>query len=405
MRPYRRPPALDAAAILARTDEYNAAAERYFAECADPEFLLAKPFSDPVHFPQSLFALGILFHSLRLSPGDVVLELGAGTCWVSHFLNRFGCKTISVDISPTALSLGRTYFERDAHTRWDLEPEFLAYDGHRLPLPDGSCDRIVINDAFHHLPNPQEILHEMARVLVDGGIVAMSEPGIGHSETADAVREVEVAGVLENEVVLEELDEMARAAGFTGAFLLPLSLDAAREVPVSDLVTGEESDLFLAEAWIAFHAGTRYIVLHKGPWIPTSRRAAGLAAAIEVLGPRPPWRVAPGQELSLRVRLRNRGAARWLASAEDRRGWTRLGVHLYGGPGGAAAEPVDFDWLRVPLGADVEPGETREIEVVLPALEAEGDYRLVFDLVAEEVAWFAQHGSPALEANLRVAAG
>ena len=49
----------------------------------------------------------------------------------NHFLNRYGCKTIAVDVSATALRLGRTLFERDSATRWDLEPEFLVYDGHR----------------------------------------------------------------------------------------------------------------------------------------------------------------------------------------------------------------------------------------------------------------------------------
>ena len=112
-------------------------AERYFAEYPDPEFILGKPFTDERDFPLHLFELGVLFHFLRVTPDDVVLEFGAGTCWVSHFLNRFGCKTISVDVSATALRLGRTLFERDSKTRWEVEPEFLVYDGHRLPLAVG----------------------------------------------------------------------------------------------------------------------------------------------------------------------------------------------------------------------------------------------------------------------------
>lgn len=405
LRSHGRPVHLNAADILARAEDYNAAAERYFAAHPDPEFLLNKPFSDEAGFANRLFALGILFHALRLARGDVVLELGAGACWVSHFLNRYGCRTISVDVSKTAIELGREYFRRDSQTRWELEPEFLVYDGHRLPVPDASCDRIVINDAFHHFPNPLEVLHEMARVLVDGGIIAMSEPGPGHSETEDAVREVETTGVLENEVVLEELDEMARSAGFTTVSLLPLSLAAAREIPVSALVEGSETDLMVVESWIALHADTRYIVLHKGPWVPTSRRAEGLAAEIEVVEPRAPWSAVPGESLSLRVRVRNRGTARWLATAEEQKGWTRLGVHLYRDADGAPGEVLDFDWLRVSLGADVDPGDERVLEVTLPAIDEAGGYRLVFDLVAEQVTWFAQRGSPTVDGVLHVASG
>lgn len=398
----KRPAHLDPDAILARTDELNEAAERYYAEYPEPEFILGKPFVEESYFPKRLFDLGVLFHALRLAPGDVVLELGAGTCWVSHFLNRYGCKTVSVDVSKTALALGREYFRRDSHTRWDLEPDFLVYDGRRLPLADRSCDRIVINDAFHHLPNPQEVLHEMARVLVDGGIVAMSEPGPGHADSQESIREVETTGVLENEIVLDELDEMARRSGFDGASLLPLSLDGVHEVPVSVLGQAAESEV-MVERWLSLHAGPRYIVLHKGAWVPTSRRAEGLAAEIEVVAPRAPWRAAPGESLSLRVRVRNRGTARWLATAEERKGWTRLGVHLYRDGGGFPGEVVDFDWLRVSLGPDLDPGEERVLDVTLPAIEAAGDYRLVFDLVAEQVLWLAQRGSRTADGALHVA--
>ena len=88
------------------TDELNRAAERYFAEFEDRDYLLDKPFSDSRGFAHHLFDMGVLFHWLRLEPGDVVAEIGAGTCWLSQFLNRYGCKTISIDVSATAARSG-----------------------------------------------------------------------------------------------------------------------------------------------------------------------------------------------------------------------------------------------------------------------------------------------------------
>jgi len=393
----------DPADVLARTDELNRAAEGYYAEYPEPEFILAKPWAEEEHFPRRLFDLGVLFHALRLSPHDVVLELGAGTCWVSHFLNRYGCKTISVDVSETALRLGRELFERDDQTRWDVGPEFVVYDGRRLPLPDGACDKIVINDAFHHLPNPEEVLREMARVLTDGGIVAMCEPGPGHSQTEDSVREVETTGVLENEIVLEELDAAARRAGFEGASLVPLSLTAAREVPVPTL-GGAPVARTLLDLGTALHLGPHYIVLHKGPWVPSTRRPGTLDAEIEVLAPSPPLRAAPSRPLSVRVRVANRGDTRWLATAVERPGWTRLGAHLHRANGAAPGELVDFDWLRASLPGDLGPGEEAAFDLELPEVEDPGNYVLIFDLVAEQVTWFAQRGSRTLEVPLRVAA-
>ena len=151
--------------MIARTDAFNAASDRYFAEHEDLPFLLGKPYTDTENFARRFFDIGVLAHWLRLAPGDVVMELGAGTCWLLHFLNRYGCPTIAVDVSPAALEMGRQLFQRDPLVNWDLDPRFLPYDGHRIPLPDGHVDRIILYDAFHHVPNQEEILREMARVL------------------------------------------------------------------------------------------------------------------------------------------------------------------------------------------------------------------------------------------------
>ena len=48
----------------------------------------------------------LLIAGARLRPGDTVIEIGAGSCWLSHLLNRYGCRTIAVDVSPTALAPG-----------------------------------------------------------------------------------------------------------------------------------------------------------------------------------------------------------------------------------------------------------------------------------------------------------
>ena len=77
-------PRYDAADLVRRTDEFNAAAEDYFTRSEDRDFLLGKPFTERRRFARRLFDLGVLFHWLRLTPGEVVLEIGAGSCWLSH---------------------------------------------------------------------------------------------------------------------------------------------------------------------------------------------------------------------------------------------------------------------------------------------------------------------------------
>ena len=120
-------------------------------------------------------------------PARWCLRLGQAPCWLSHLLNRFGCKTLAVYVSATALKIGRELFESDPRTNWAVGPEFITYDGHRLPLEDDSVDKVVIYDAFHHIPNAAEVLREVARVLRDGGIVGMREPGARHASTEKAL--------------------------------------------------------------------------------------------------------------------------------------------------------------------------------------------------------------------------
>jgi ubiquinone/menaquinone biosynthesis C-methylase UbiE len=82
-------------------------------------------------------------------------------------------------VSSTALDLGKELFERDPRTNWALDPQFVAYDGHSIPLDDAVCERVIFSDSFHHIPNQRRVLDEVYRLLRPDRSVAMSEPGRG----------------------------------------------------------------------------------------------------------------------------------------------------------------------------------------------------------------------------------
>jgi len=385
--------------LVDRTDELNRAAEHYFDVFELPGFLLAKPFSDAQYFPRHLISLGTVLQGLRIRPGEVVLELGAGSCWVSHFLNRFGCRTISVDVSQTALDLGRQLFERDPATRWDLGPEFLSYDGRRLPVGDATCDKVIIVDAFHHVPNQRQILQELARVLADDGVVGMSEPGTGHADTEQSRQEVERFGVLENELVVEDVAALARSCGFADVRLIVSSPSSPFEIAAEDLgpfLRGKGFTRYWNAVGDAMTSG-HYILLYKGDSRPTTRHPKAVGARIAVRGAARPVPAGVGQSVKVRVSLSNPAETRWLAGERPRGGWTRLGAHLYRGE-----ELVDFDWLRVELPHDVGQYESVTVDAALPPLEQPGRYRVVFDLVIEGTAWLAERGSRTAEITLDV---
>lgn len=395
--------AVESAELVDRTDELNRAAEDYFAHYEDREFILGKPYSEPRFFAKRLFDVGVLAWHLRLAPGDTVVELGAGTCWISHFLNRFGCRTCAVDVSRTALELGQELFSRDPATRWDLEPRFLVYDGHHIPLPDASCDAVLVNDAFHHIPNQREILSEMARILKPAGIAAMCEPGRQHSRTEASREEVERTGVLENDIVVENLALLARQCGFSEVNLVPLTLLQSVEISATDLgafMRGKDFGRYWAMLCDGLEEG-HYIVLHKRYSGPTTCRPGRLGAWIRIRAWRP-LKAKAGEPLRLGVRVRNDGDTLWLADRSEEGGWTRLGIHLYRGDG--EGELLDFDWFRAELPRDVEPRQRLDLDLELPPLTEPGNYRLVLDLVVEGRTWFAERGSEPREARLRVVA-
>ncbi len=403
--PFRlsRPPshAPDAlAALEADTGALNAAAERYYATYPEPEHLLDKPFSEPEALSRRLIDLGVLMDGLRLSPGQTVLELGAGTAWVSHLLNRYGCRTISVDVSPTAMALARKAFERDPRTNWTLDPRFVAYDGLTLPLDVAVADRAIIYDAFHHIPNPARVLAELRRVLTDDGIVAMSEPGRGHLESISS-RIESATGVLEHELVLEDVAELALSSGFAAARVVVASHTPLLEIDAGELRRFMGGHRF-SEYWKSLCAeldGHHYILLFAGDPEPTTRQPRRLRAIIRPESGSSTVRMRPGERVQVIFAIHNAGDTTWLHTA-DAPGWTRLGAHLYAAD--ATRTSIDFDWVRAALPGDVRPGSTVHIPIVFPPIDVPGDYIISVDLVVEGRTWFADRGSMAIDLECRI---
>ncbi len=398
---------LSEAEILRRTEEWNRAAEVYWkdvlAESSARRHVLNKPFASVVDAPAMLYRLGLALSELRLGLGHVVLDFGAGSCWLSSCLNRLGCRTIAVDVSPAALELGRELFHLDPRHRPELEPRFLPYDGHRLPLPAESVDRIACFDAFHHVPNPEELLAEFHRVLRPGGRAVLAEPGEGHSHSELSAFETERCGVLESELDVGELERRALRAGFTAVRLKPYPDPDAISVGAGEyvrLMDGEDS-LFPLATLVKSLRNFFLVTLEKGEEARDSRNPGRLRAALELSSAEGPLRGEAGSLLALRLLVRNEGDTLWRHEIDAAGGYVMLSGHLLDAEG----RVVRHGFFRTPLPRGVAPGESVELVAEVPLPAEGGRHRIRLDLVDEHVMWFSQAGSPVLERELLVEGG
>ncbi|NIV37301.1 MAG: methyltransferase domain-containing protein, partial [Anaerolineae bacterium] len=87
-------------------------------------------------------------------------------------------------------------------------------DFESLPFPDGVFDGAICISALHHVPDISRALREIRRVLKKDAGAVFSEPGLGHASQAQSKTEMEELGVLERDIIVTELMDECRDAGF-----------------------------------------------------------------------------------------------------------------------------------------------------------------------------------------------
>jgi SAM-dependent methyltransferase len=298
-------------------------------------------------------------------------------------LNQMQLRVISMDVSRTALDVGKGMRERYPPVGDVPEHLFMPYDGDRFDLPDRSVDRIVCIDALHHVPNQDSVLSEMGRVLKEGGIAGFSEPGPNHSKTSEAQFEMRSWKVIENDIVLEQIFENSRKYGFTD-----LKVSVATIHP--PLVSLHHLESYFANpASLTDPVRDRTMnypifFLYKGdPEIRDSRAPDGLSAMITPS--RRALECLASEPVKFSIDVTNTSAKTWLASGPQT-GCVNVGGVLRSRSRSDVAGGKEY---RFSLSAvDVEPNSAiHNIEVNLGLLEI-GEYSLDLDLVSENVCWF-----------------
>lgn len=99
-----------------------------------------------------------------------VLDYGSGEGYGSRLLARASESVVGVDVDPIAVA--------HAVEKYSGVPNlsFLQLDSHKLPYPEGHFDVITCFEVIEHVPNPEEVLAELDRLLAPDGLLLISTP-------------------------------------------------------------------------------------------------------------------------------------------------------------------------------------------------------------------------------------
>lgn len=98
-----------------------------------------------------------------------VLDISTGKGRFAVNLAARGADVTALDIAPQMLALAQ--HAADEH---GVGVQFLQADAEQLPFPDAAFDVALCMEAIMHVPHPQRLLDEMARVTRPGGKVILS---------------------------------------------------------------------------------------------------------------------------------------------------------------------------------------------------------------------------------------
>ena len=108
-------------------------------------------------------------------PGDLVLDLAAGTGTSSLTFTAAGADCVACDFSLGMLHAGKSRLDGSQRGSGPGRLSFVAGDALRLPFRDGAFDAVTISFGLRNVADPVAGLAEMRRVTRPGGRLVVCE--------------------------------------------------------------------------------------------------------------------------------------------------------------------------------------------------------------------------------------
>jgi len=103
-----------------------------------------------------------------------LLDIGTGTGFVHLQIEKFLKKGDTIICSDISEEIMNVHKKRITNKAIPYEVLFLKLDGRRIPLDSSSLDVVTMNSVLHHIPNINQILREINRVLRLGGLLVIA---------------------------------------------------------------------------------------------------------------------------------------------------------------------------------------------------------------------------------------
>jgi ubiquinone/menaquinone biosynthesis C-methylase UbiE len=120
----------------------------------------------------------------RLGPGDAILDLGCGKGFQTQVLARSCRSAVGIDVSETQIEQARFFLK---HSYVEKRVTFIAGRLEAAGLASESFDRVFSFCVLEHIPNLDQVLGELARVLKPGGEIHASVDALSSIKDASLI--------------------------------------------------------------------------------------------------------------------------------------------------------------------------------------------------------------------------
>ena len=313
-----------------------------------PKAFFEPALSVPFNPSRPNFSLDLLARYIttvsRLDCGvnGIVFDLGVGYGWTTEWLVRLGYQGIGVDIA-------RDYILAGLPRMGSNLPHLIVADVENIPLRKDCVDAVLSFDAFHHVPNRQRAMKELARIMQAGAKMVLVEPGKDHECHPQSVAVMQQHGILER-----GFDEKDLQNYILGTPLGNIELHRSDTHP-HDIYTIKKAGVFETNS-VKPRNLLAEIIVHPGN-----------------------ARIASGLRPKLVVTLINRGDTIWLNESVDGFGEVYLGASLYD----ANYRLLLEEYARVKLTRPLRPGNQVQLDCELPPIIPAGSYIVELDMVVQ----------------------